>query len=161
MGRALTGAMALALVLGGCGDGGDDDDAGSSAAPVDEATGAEEGDEAAGGPAAEATGELSTEDPAVQDAILLTAVDEVLADTRFTDLVDEDPGAFLETADTLCSSLDAGADGDTVLGDLLTELAAEGLELDEDTAYLGGALLGAAVTVRCPEHEDEIAEVAS
>lgn len=103
---------------------------------------------------------LATDDPAVQDAILLTAVDEVLADTRFTDLVDEDPGAFLETADTLCAGLDDGAAVDEVLAVFLTTLGDEGLTLDEDTAYLGGAILGAAVTVRCPQHEDAIAEVA-
>lgn len=103
---------------------------------------------------------LATDDPAVRDAVLLTAVDEVLADTRFADLVDEDPGAFLETADTLCAGLDDGVAVDEVLAVFLTTLGDEGLTLDEDTAYLGGAVLGAAVTVRCPEHEAAVAEVA-
>lgn len=147
--RRQAAALVVVLALGAC--------AGEEAGPAADSS-ADAPADAAGGDEATPTA-LSTDDPAVQDAIVLTAIDEVLAPTRFADLVDEDPGAFLEAAVTLCAALGDDEDVDAVLRGFLTTLGEEGLELDDDTAYLGGALLGASVTVQCPEHEAALTEV--
>lgn len=151
--RLIGGLVAVLLVgLAACSSADTDD-----LDDAQDAAGEDVADDTAGGVAE--PGGLSTRDPAVQDAVLLTAIDEVLEGTAHADLVDEDPGAFLETAVTLCAALDAGAEPDDVLRDFLTTLRDEGLDFDEGSAYLAGALLGASVTVCCPEHQDAVAEV--
>lgn len=93
------------------------------------------------------------DDPAVADAVFLTAVADVLDGTTHQGLVDEEPGVLLATADTICDRLDGGARPDELVGEYLDALAeASARDATADDGALAGALLGAGVEVFCPQH---------
>jgi pyruvate/2-oxoglutarate dehydrogenase complex dihydrolipoamide acyltransferase (E2) component len=97
------------------------------------------------------------EDPAVADAVFLTAVDEVLAGTGYAGLADEQPGELLVTADAICARLDEGAAPDELVVVFLDALAAASqVTSSADDGVLAGALLGAGVEVFCPEYADRV-----
>ena len=102
--------------------------------------------------------DVDVTDPAVRDALFLTAVDEVLADTAYAGMVDEAPGDFLVAADGLCARLTQGEDMDTVLEDVLDAIQQVRSDVGDDDAQLAGAVLGAGVQVYCPEHVDRLPE---
>lgn len=94
-------------------------------------------------------------DPAVVDAVFLTAVEEVLRGTRHEGLADEEPGELLATADAICARLDAGDDPDELLSRYLDALEeASGEPTDDADAILAGAILGAGVELYCPQYSD-------
>lgn len=102
-------------------------------------------------------GELSSaEQAALADAVFLTAVDEILADTEYAGLVDAAPGEFLVTAEVLCERLDDGAEPDDLLVEYLDALEVARNQMTDSDALLAGALLGASVQVYCPEHADRL-----
>lgn len=96
-------------------------------------------------------------DPAVVDAVFLTAVEEVLRGTPHEGLADEAPGELLATADAICARLDAGDDPDELLSRYLDALEeASGEPADDADAILAGAILGAGVELYCPQHSDHV-----
>ena len=130
--------LVLVLLVAGC-------DAGTPSAPVARSS----------DPTSPA---VDVSDPAVRDALYLTAVDDVLADTAYEGMVDEAPGDFLQAAEGVCRRLDDGDDPDRLLADVLDAIGGTRIPIGDDDALLAGAVLGAGVQVYCPEHTDSLPE---
>lgn len=99
------------------------------------------------------------DDPAVADAVFLTAVDEVVVGTSLAGVVDADPGGFLLLATTVCDLLDEDVDAGELLDAALGVLGATEGDGDPDTAMLAGGVVGAAVEVYCPRHAAGVASI--
>ena len=93
-------------------------------------------------------------DPVPEYDVFLAAVAEVLVGTRFEDAPFEDPEIFAATGLLLCERMKAGAVGDEVVFDYLTELTGgDASSADDDQLILAGALMGAAKEALCPQIE--------
>lgn len=146
MRRTTAGLVLAVTVLAGCTAAGDS----NSPTTTDAADGT-------AGPDEPADGTYDVDDPAVTDAIFLTAVDGVLEGTVHAGLADEAPGVLLATADDICDELDDGAAPDEVVTTWLDAFAdATGEPATADDGTLAGALLGAGVEVFCPEHAQRL-----
>ena len=132
--------LVLVLLVAGC-------DAGTPSAPV-------------AGSSDPTSPAVDVSDPAVRDALYLTAVDDVLAGTAYEGMVDEAPGDFLQAADGVCRRLDDGDDPDRLLTDVLDAIGGTRIPIGDDDALLAGAVLGAGVQVYCPEHAGSLPEEA-
>ena len=89
-------------------------------------------------------------------AIFLLSVDDVLQGTVHEGSPLDDPETFLAMGRLFCDLLDSGLSVDEVLGGyaaaIVVQYPEEALALDD--LRLGGAVLGAAVVVLCPEYEE-------
>ena len=89
-------------------------------------------------------------------AIFLLSVDDALLGTVHEGSPLDDPETFLAMGRLFCDLLDSGLSIDEVLGGyaaaIVVQYPEEALALDD--LRLGGAVLGAAVVVLCPEYEE-------
>jgi|FLYL01.1.fsa_nt_gi hypothetical protein len=93
-------------------------------------------------------------------ARFVAVVDEALTGTSYAGTAYTDPELFVDTGRLFCSLLDRGLTVDDVLTAYVTVLAGEteGGEIHPDDLALGGAVLGAAVEILCPQHSAALAD---
>lgn len=136
----------FALLLGAC--------AGSSA-----------GDSTSTGPAPTTTSSTTTTTLAEATggeieaaAIFLLSVDDALQGTVHEGAPLDDPETFLAMGQLFCDLLDSGLSLDEVMGGYAAAIVVQYPEeaLATDDLRLGGAVLGAAVVVLCPEFGEDL-----
>jgi hypothetical protein len=91
-------------------------------------------------------------------AAFIAGVDDALSGTSYEGTVLDDVEVYVATAQLFCDLLGEGMTSDEVLTVYLDRLADEReTELDEDDGTMAGVVLGAAVAVVCPDHEEKVA----
>ena len=89
----------------------------------------------------------------------IAAIDELLADTQFEDLIVEEPEVFVATGRLFCDQLSEGLEPLDLLTNYVETLTGAGTEdADDDTLTLAGSILGTAVGFLCPEHTELLEE---
>ena len=87
------------------------------------------------------------------------AVDELLFDTAYEDLITEDPEVFVATGLLFCEQLAEGVGPSDILVSYVETLTGGDIDdADDDTLTLAGSILGTAVGYLCPEHVDLLEE---
>ena len=89
----------------------------------------------------------------------VAALDELLVDTEYKDLIVEEPEVFVATGLLFCEQLAEEVDPLDILTEYVETLTGGGVEdADEDTLILAGSILGTAVGFFCPEHTELVQE---
>ena len=89
----------------------------------------------------------------------VAAIDELLLDTNYEGLVEEDPEVFIVTGLLFCEQLSEGVLPSEILTFYVESLAGDHIDkADDDTLVLAGSILGTAVGYFCPEHTDTLEE---
>lgn len=93
-------------------------------------------------------------------ARFVAVVDQALTGTSYAGTAYTDPELFVDTGRLFCSLLDRGLTVDDVLTAYVTVLAGEteSGEIHPDDVALGGAVLGAAVEILCPQHSASLTD---
>lgn len=89
----------------------------------------------------------------------VAALDELLVDTEYEDLIVEEPEVFVATGLLFCEQLAEEVDPLNILTEYVETLTGGGVEdADEDKLILAGSILGTAVGFFCPEHTELVQE---
>ena len=89
----------------------------------------------------------------------VAALDELLVDTEYEDLIVEEPEVFLATGLLFCGQLAEEVDPLDILTEYVETLTGAGIEdAADDTLTLAGSILGTAVGFLCPEHTELVEE---
>ena len=89
----------------------------------------------------------------------VAAIDELLLDTNYEGLVEEDPEIFIVTGLLFCEQLSEGVIPSEILIFYVETLTGDHIdEVDDDALVLAGSILGTAVGYFCPEHTDTLEE---
>lgn len=103
----------------------------------------------------------TTEEVEVEDEVIefIAAIDELLIDTAYEDLANDDPEVFIATGLLFCEQLTEGAAPADLLVTYVESLTGGDIaDADDDTLTLAGSILGTAVGYLCPEHTELIEE---
>lgn len=93
-----------------------------------------------------------------QAALFLAAVDDALTGTAYQGAAFDDPEGFLATGVLFCDLLDQGLAVSEVVDAYAQALVSADPEqtVSAEELLLGGAILGAAITLICPRHLEEL-----
>lgn len=89
-------------------------------------------------------------------AVYLASLAEGLEGTAYEGEVYADPEPFITTGRLFCELMDEGLSARDVLSAYVAALATGGGDIPADDLALGGVMLGASITVICPDYLDQL-----